>query len=47
MDKANILTYGGGLGGECLMLVPPINISEELLSDNLTKLATIINDRFR
>ena len=46
MDKANILTYGGGLSGECLMLLPPINISEELLSDNLSQLATIISDRF-
>ena len=46
IEKANILTYGGGLSGECVMLIPPINISRELLSDNLSKLATIIKDRF-
>jgi hypothetical protein len=46
MEKANILTYGGGLSGECVMLIPPLNISGELLSDTLSKLATIINDRF-
>ena len=46
MEKANILTYGGGLSGECVMLIPPLNISGELLSDTLSKLATIIKDRF-
>ena len=47
MEKAHLLTYGGGLGGECVMLLPPINITEELLSDNLAKLTKIIQDRFR
>ena len=47
MEKAKLLTYGGGLSGECVMLLPPINISEELLSDNLAKLSKIIQDRFR
>ena len=47
LEKANLLTYGGGLGGECVMLLPPINITEELLSDNLAKLTKIIQDRFR
>ena len=32
LEKANLLTYGGGLSGECVMLLPPINISEELIS---------------
>ena len=47
LEKANLLTYGGGLSGECVMLLPPINISEELLLDSLAKLAKIIQDRFR
>mgnify|MGYP003333772174 FL=1 len=47
MEKANLLTYGGGLSGECVMLLPPINISEELLLDSFAKLAKIIQDRFR
>lgn len=47
MEKAHILTYGGGLSGECLMLIPPINISEETLSEGLSKLAAIIKDRFQ
>ena len=46
MEEAHILTYGGGLNGECVMLLPPINISEELLSDSLAKLTKIIQDRF-
>ena len=47
MEKAHILTYGGGLNGECVMLLPPINISEELLLDNLAKLTKIIQGRSR
>ena len=31
MEKSKILTYGGGLRGECVMIIPPINISKKIL----------------
>jgi 4-aminobutyrate aminotransferase len=37
-----ILAYGGGRDGECLMLVPPINLAADILSDALATLVGLI-----
>ncbi len=43
MLERQILVYGGGASGECLMLVPPLNIAAEPLSDALATLAALID----
>lgn len=40
---AGVLVYGGGLQGECVMLVPPLNIDEDDLSRALATLLKIID----
>ena len=44
MEKSKILTYGGGLRGECVMIIPPINISKKILSTALTQLLELISE---
>ena len=44
MGKAKILTYGGGMNGECVMVLPPINISGKILSTALTQLLELISE---
>ena len=44
IKKNKILTYGGGLSGECVMIIPPINISEKILSTALTQLLELISE---
>ena len=44
MEKAKILTYGGGMNGECVMVLPPINISGKILSTALTQLLELISE---
>ena len=44
MEKAKILTYGGGMNGECVMILPPINISGKILSTALTQLLELISE---
>ena len=43
MEKAKILTYGGGMNGECVMILPPINISGKILSKALTQVLELIS----
>lgn len=43
MLERQILVYGGGASGECLMLVPPLNLAAEPLSDALATLADLID----
>jgi 4-aminobutyrate aminotransferase len=38
----HILAYGGGRAGECLMLVPPINLGAEALSEALSSLKSLV-----
>ncbi|MBM3615770.1 MAG: aspartate aminotransferase family protein [Alphaproteobacteria bacterium] len=38
----HILAYGGGRAGECLMLVPPINLGAEVLSEALSALKSLV-----
>jgi 4-aminobutyrate aminotransferase-like enzyme len=38
----HILAYGGGRAGECLMLVPPINLGAEALSEALSSLRSLV-----
>lgn len=42
MLERQILVYGGGASGECLMLVPPLNLAAEPLSDAMATLAALI-----
>jgi 4-aminobutyrate aminotransferase len=42
MLDRHVLVYGGGASGECLMLVPPINLAAETLSAALTTLVSLI-----
>lgn len=37
-----VLAYAGGRDGECLMLVPPINLAADIFSDALTTLVGLI-----
>lgn len=37
-----ILAYGGGRAGECLMLVPPINLAAEPLSEALSTVRSLV-----
>ncbi len=37
-----ILVYGGGRHGDCIMLVPPLNLSRDLLGNALSRLASQI-----
>jgi 4-aminobutyrate aminotransferase-like enzyme len=43
MLDRQILVYGGGASGECLMLVPPLNLAAEPLSRALADLVTLID----
>jgi 4-aminobutyrate aminotransferase-like enzyme len=38
----HILAYGGGRSGECVMLVPPITLAAEPLSEALSKLKELV-----
>lgn len=38
MLRQEILVYGGGREGECVLLVPPLNLSRDLLSEALNRL---------
>ncbi len=38
----HILAYGGGRAGECLMLVPPINLAAEPLSEALSTVRSLV-----
>ncbi len=40
--KQGLLLYGGGMNGECLMLVPPIVITRDQLQEGLAKVRKII-----
>ena len=42
-SQAKLLTYGGGRKGECVLLLPPINIDENTLQNALTSLLEIIS----
>jgi 4-aminobutyrate aminotransferase len=42
MLQQQILVYGGGREGECVMLVPPLNMSRALLCEALNRLITVI-----
>ena len=43
MLERQTLVYGGGKSGECLLLVPPINLAAEALSRALADLAMLID----
>ena len=43
LSQAKLLTYGGGRKGECVLLLPPINIDENTLQNALTSLLEIIS----
>ena len=40
--ELKILIYGGGLNGECVMLLPPLNIAENVLEQAILKLREIM-----
>lgn len=42
MMDDHVIVYGGGASGECLMLVPPINLAAETLSAALATLVSLI-----
>ena len=43
LSKAKLLTYGGGRKGECVLLLPPINIDKTILQHALRSLLEIIS----
>ena len=44
--KGHLMLYGGGMNGESVLLIPPINIDHAVLETGLCKLKKIIQDRF-
>ena len=44
LKQAKILTYGGGRNGECVLILPPLNIDKFLLEKALDTLTEIITE---
>ena len=44
LHQAKMLTYGGGRNGECVLILPPLNISRVLLEKALKALTEIITE---
>ena len=44
LQQAKMLTYGGGINGECVLILPPLNIDKNLLEKALETLTKIITE---
>ena len=44
LQQAKMLTYGGGINGECVLILPPLNIDKNLLEKALETLTRIITE---
>ena len=44
LQQAKMLTYGGGINGECVLILPPLNIDKDLLEKALETLTKIITE---
>lgn len=42
MEQERILVYGGGMSGEALMILPPLNIPQDVLLEALARLKVLI-----
>ncbi len=44
LQQEKMLTYGGGINGECVLILPPLNIDKDLLEKALETLTKIITE---
>ena len=44
LQQEKMLTYGGGVNGECVLILPPLNIDKDLLEKALETLTKIITE---